>query len=60
MEKKLEEREAVLKATLQQLKGQRKALKEDMKKLKRELKELKESPLTRPLDDDGDDDHEEN
>jgi hypothetical protein len=37
MEKKLEEREAVLKAKLQQSKGQRKALKEDMKKLKREL-----------------------
>jgi hypothetical protein len=37
MEKKLEEREAVLKAKLQQSKGQRKALKEDMKKLKRKL-----------------------
>jgi hypothetical protein len=31
-----------------------------MKKLKRELEELKESPLNHPLDDDGDDDHEEN
>ena len=45
MEKKLERREAELKAKLQQLKNQRRALKEDMKTLKRELKELKGSRL---------------
>jgi len=40
MKKKLEEREAKLKAELQQLKGRRKALKDD-KRLKRELKDLR-------------------
>jgi chaperonin cofactor prefoldin len=59
MEKKLDEREAGLKAKLQQLKNQRRALKEDMKKLKHELKELKGSALHQRLDDgdDGGDDN---
>jgi cell division protein FtsB len=60
MKKKLEEREAELKAELRRLKSQRKMLKEDMKRLKREVKGLKESPLNQSLDDDGDDNHEDN
>ena len=57
MEKKLEEREAGLKAELQRVREQRKALKEDMKRLKKEIKELRDSTLNRPQaqDDDQDD-----
>jgi hypothetical protein len=62
MKKKLERREAELKAKLQQLKNQRRALKEDMKTLKRQLKELKGSTLHQRLDDgdNGGDDNERN
>jgi phage shock protein A len=55
MEKKLEEREAVLKARLQKLKDQRKALKEDMKRLKKKIKELKGSALNLPQGENDDD-----
>ena len=62
MKKKLERREAELKAELEKLKNRRRVLKEDMKKLKRELKELKGSTLHERLDDgdDGGDDNERN
>jgi cell division protein FtsB len=49
MKKKLERREAELKAELEKLKNRRKVLKEDKKKLKRELKELKGSTLHQRL-----------
>ena len=58
MKKKLEEREAKLKAELQQLKGRRKALKDD-KRLKRELKDLRGSKPS-PIDEDDDYGREEN
>ena len=56
MEKKLEEREAGLKAKLQRLKEQRKALKEDMKRLKKKLKGLKNSTFNQPQAQDDDQD----
>jgi chaperonin cofactor prefoldin len=62
MKKKLERREAELKAELEKLNNRRKVLKEDKKKLKRELKELKGSTLHQRLDDgdNGGDDNERN
>jgi chaperonin cofactor prefoldin len=62
MKKKLERREAELKAELEKLNNRRKVLKEDKKKLKRELKELKGSTLHQRLDDGdyGGDDNERN
>jgi cell division protein FtsB len=60
MKKKLEEREAELKAKLQRLKSRRNALKEDVKKLKRELKDLKGSKLNPVDEDDGNDNYSDN